>query len=276
MLEEHLNSGGSALVLLFPTTDPMMQALSPMGIEARTDSVIVHEPLPVPQRQSIDFVDNAEQASQAVFKLNQYGNHPITSPLEGLDFLTAASVPVSVSQTLPPGVKATGLLPLPLSPHFWATADAQSVLGSDHPKIVFNPKADPDAGRMFGDTDNTADNRLHAAAASEAPSGARLVVVGSYIFGISYLVDLPDQEIYETHGLTVSRLPGNGEFFMNSILWLAHQDSMLAISPHALQVPRIKEMTPVALTFWKLGVLGLALPLAAVMCGLLVWARRRD
>lgn len=276
MLEEHLRSGGSAMVLLFPTTDPMEQALTPMGIEARTDNVIVHEALRTPERQSTDFAENAVLASQAVFMLNQYGNHPITTPLEGLDFLTAASVPISVSQAPPPGVHATALLPLPLTPHFWATSDASSVLGSEQQRIEFHPKADPDSGRMFGDIDNTADNRLHAAAASESPSGARLVVVGSYIFGISYLVDKPDDEILADHGLSVARLPGNGEFFVNSILWLAHQDSMLAISPHALQVPRIREMTPAAVDFWKGGVLALGLPLATIVCGLFVYAKRHD
>ena len=276
MLEQHLKSGGSALVILFPTTDPMIQALGPMGIEARTDDVLVHEALPTPERQSNDFAENAEQSSQAVYKINQYGNHPIATPLAGLDFLQAASVPVFVTHDAPPGVQATPLLPMPFSPHYWATADAASILGSERPRLTFNPKADPDAGRMFGDLDNTPDNRLYGAAASEAPGGSRLVVVGSYVFAISYLVDLADQEMVERHGLNVSRLPGNGEFFVNSILWLAHQDSMLAIGPHALQVARIGEMTPATQAFWRVGVLTGLLPLMAIAAGLLVYAKRRD
>jgi hypothetical protein len=275
MLEEHLNSGGSALVMLFPTADSMEQALTPMGIEAKTDEVLVHEALPMPQRQSSDFVENAVQASQAVFKLNMYGDHPITTPLEGLDFLTAASVPIAISETAPAGVHATPLLPLPLVPHFWASADASSVMSADHPKVVFNPRPDPESGRMFGDIDNTEDNRLHAAAASESPNGARLVVVGSYIFAINYLVELPDQEMLE-HGLPVARLPGNEAFFANSVLWLAHEDGMLAIGPHALQVPRIREMTTASLNFWRLGVLALGLPVLTVLGGIFVYARRHD
>ncbi len=80
----------------------------------------------------------------------------------------------------------------------------------------------------------------------------------------------------EKHGLTVARLPGNGEFFVNSILWLAHQDSMLAISPHALQVARIKEMSPAALGLWRIGVFTVGLPLAVIFAGLLVYSNRRD
>jgi hypothetical protein len=276
MLEQHLQSGGSALVLLFPTADTMDQAVSIMGIHARTDELIVHESLAAPERQSNDFAESAFQSSQAVFRLNQYGDHPIATPLAGLDFLQAASSPISVGPDIPPGVHATGLLPMPLSPHYWASSDTEAILNNQGGIVTFNPKPDPDAGRMFGDVDNTAENRLYGAAASEAPSGSRLVVVGSYVFAISYLVDLPDQEMLERHGLNVSRLPGNGEFFVNSILWLAHEDSMLAISPHALQVARIREMTPATLAFWRLGVLTAALPLAVIFAGLMVYSRRRD
>ncbi|HEX4124589.1 MAG TPA: hypothetical protein VHY37_07665, partial [Tepidisphaeraceae bacterium] len=276
MLEKHLQSGGSALVLDFPTADNMDEAISQMGVHAKTDEMIVHEPLPVPERQSTDFAESALQGNQTVFRLNQYGDHPIATPLAGLDFLQAVSCPIEVGPDNPPGVHATGLLPLPLSPHYWATSDPEALLSGDHGPVTFDPKPNPDAGRPFGDIDNTPDNRLYGAAASENPSGARLVVVGSYIFAINYLVDLPDQEMLERHGLEVSRLPGNSEFFVNSVLWLAHEDSMLAISPHALQVARIREMTPATLAFWRVGVLMALLPLAAIAAGLMVYARRRD
>jgi len=276
MLEEHMKSGGSAMVLLFPSADTMDEAISPMGIHAKTDRMIVHESLPVPERQSNDFAESAIQGNQTVFRLNQYGDHPITTPLAGLDFLQAVSSPIGVGPDIPPGVHVAGLLPLPLSPHYWATSDVESLLSGDHPPVTFNPAPNPDAGRPFGDVDNTADDRLFGAAASENASGSRLVVVGGYIFAINYLMDLPDQEMLERHGLEVSRLPGNSEFFVNSVLWLAHEDSMLAISPHALQVARIREMPAATLAFWRLGVLTALLPLAAICAGLMVYARRRD
>jgi hypothetical protein len=275
MLAQHLQGGGSALVLMFPTCDTMDQSISEMGIHVRTDELIVHEALAAPERQSNDFAESALQASQAVFSLNQYGDHPIAAPLQGLDFLQAASSPISFGPDIPPGVHVTGLLPLPLSPHYWASADVEAILASQNPSVTFQPKADPATGRL-PDVDNTADNRLYAAAASEAPNGSRLVVVGSYVFAIAYLIDLPDQEMLERHDLNVSRLPGNSEFFVNSVLWAAHEDSMLAISPHALQVARIREMPPATLLFWRLGVLTIALPLLAILAGLMVYTRRRD
>ena len=276
MLEAHLKEGGAAMVMLFPTADAMPQALGPMGITAKTDEVILHDILPAPARQTNDLPDSALQANQAVMKLTEYGNHPIGTPLDGLDFLQVACCPIQVGPDVPPGVKAAPLLPIPFSPHYWATTDAESLFREEHPKLVFNPKPNPDAGKMLGDIDNTPDNRLYAGAASEAPDGARLVVVGTYTFANSFLIDLQDQEMYQEHDLSVARLPGNGEFFVNSILWLAHMDNMLAISPHALQVARIKDVTPTTLEFWRIGVLGVGLPLLVIFAGVVVYERRRD
>jgi hypothetical protein len=53
-------------------------------------------------------------------------------------------------------------------------------------------------------------------------------------------------------------------------------DSMLAISPHALEVARVAEMSPAKLAFWRVGILTAGLPVAVVVAGLLVYARRRD
>jgi hypothetical protein len=277
MLAEHLKSGGSAMALLFPLKDAMDGALGSMGIRARADFVIVHEALPPPERRSNDLVEAALQANQFVFKLNHYGDHPIATPLEGLDFLQAGSMPIMTTEEAPAGVKVTPLLPIPMSPHFWASADAQSILNSQRAEVVtFKATADVDSGRLYGDIDNTPANPIYGAAASEKTDGSRLVVVGSSLFASSDLVDLPDNEMLEKHGLTVARLPGNGEFFVNSVLWLAHEDSMLAISPHALQVARIKEMPPATLGFWRVGVFTIGLPLAVLFAGLLVYSNRRD
>lgn len=275
MLEDHLRTGGSAMVLLFPTTDAMDSALGQMGIRAHTDEVIVHEALPPPERKTNDLVATALQNSQLVFKLNQYGNHPIAQPLGGLDFLQAASVPVECEKDIP-GVTATPLLPIPFSPHYWAAADAQSLLTTEHVHLTFNPRPDPENGRMSGDVDDTPSNPLYGAAAAEKTGGARLVVVGSYVFASSDLVDLPDNEMLENHGVTVARLPGNGEFFLNSIFWLGHQDSLLAISPHALELARIKDLTPQTQNFWRVYVLFIGLPLAVLAVGLAVYGHRRD
>jgi hypothetical protein len=117
---------------------------------------------------------------------------------------------------------------------------------------------------------------LYGAASVEKADGGRVVAIGSYWFASPDPVDLPDIDMLEKHGLTVARLPGNGEFFVNCIFWLSHMDGMLAISPHALQVARIDAMSPQTLAFWRVGVLTAGLPAAVVVAGLIVYARRRD
>jgi hypothetical protein len=254
----------------------MSDVLSDWGLEARTDYLMVHEALPPAPRRTTDMVDAALQSSQVFFKLNEYGNHPICQPLQGLDFVTAVASPVIANPTLPPGETVTPLLPFPLVPHAWASADPMAALTGERTKLTFNPAPDATAGRPHGDLDNTADRRLYGAAAAQRAGGGRLLVVGSYWFATNDPVELSDVDMMEKHNLNVARLPGNGEFFVNGIFWLAHMDEMLAISPHTLQVARIEEMSQQRLAFWRIGVLTAGLPAAVIVAGLLVYVRRRD
>jgi hypothetical protein len=276
LLQKHLEEGGSTFILLFPTVDSTIEPLHSMGINVNTDDVIVHEALPTTGRRSNDIVDAALQSSQLFYELDQYGDHPIAKPLDGLDFVNAASSPVAIFPNPPPGVKVSGLLPIPFTPHSWAASGGMSILQSAGQRLTYNPEPDPANGRETGDVENNPDHQLYGAAAAENAAGGRLVVVGSFEFAVSDFVDLPDIDMLQKHGVTVARLPGNGEFFVDSVFWLSHMDDMLAISPHALQVARIGDMTPGKLRFWRLGVLTAGLPLAVIIAGLAVYVRRRD
>jgi hypothetical protein len=276
MLVKHIEDGGSAFVLLFPGADPTYAALHSMGLNCNTDDIIVHEVLPTTGRHTNDMVDAALQNSQLFFLLNYYGDHPIAKPLEGLDFVNAASCPMAVLPFVPPGVTATGLLPISQTPRSWAASGAAAILQSTGQHITYNPNPDPANGRVAGDVDNIPEHPLFGAAASENTKGARLVAVGSYWFATSEPVDLPDIDMLEKHGVTVARLPGNSEFFVDSVFWLSHLDDMLAISPHALEVARIGHMSAGELRFWRLGVLTAGLPFAVIVAGLMVYVRRRD
>jgi hypothetical protein len=273
MLATHLSEGGGALVMLLPNADAMTDVLAPWGISAKTDYMVVHEAVANQENRTGDPLDAALQAIPILFLLNQYGDHPLTAPLQGLDFLIQLTSPVSVTGTA--GISAKPLLPIPQIPHSWATEDAETkakmLQGQLATKVTYFAKADPDNGRLAADIDNSAAAPLYGAAAAEKANGARMVVVGSFYFATNYLIELKDSERPD-----VSRLPGNGEFFVDSIFWLAHMDSMLAISPHALEVARVAEMSPAKLAFWRVGILTAGLPVAVVVAGLLVYARRRD
>jgi hypothetical protein len=112
--------------------------------------------------------------------------------------------------------------------------------------------------------------------ATMAGNTGRLVVIGGYPFATSQLVTMPDSDMLQSNGMQIARLPGNAELFTDSIFWLGHMDSMLAISPQALQVARIGEMSPAKLAFWRIGFLTAGLPVMVMFAGLLVYIRRRD
>jgi ABC-type uncharacterized transport system involved in gliding motility auxiliary subunit len=64
--------------------------------------------------------------------------------------------------------------------------------------------------------------------------------------------------------------------FMNAMFWLAKMDTMIAISPTAMEVPRIRPMSETTQRVWRSGMLIGVLPLMVVVSGVLTWWRRRD
>jgi hypothetical protein len=117
---------------------------------------------------------------------------------------------------------------------------------------------------------------LFAGAVSEKKGGGRLVTIGSIFFVTNNLLEEPDQNILHTEGRVVARFPGNGELAMNSVFWCAKMDSMIALSPAALQVSRISNMSNSMLSFWRVGILLLFLPLAVILGGVGMYVARRD
>jgi hypothetical protein len=157
-------------------------------------------------------------------------------------------------------VKATPLLPLPNTPPSWGESEFDSIDSEGGPKRGDNDLAPP----------------LFAGAAAEKSGGGRLVVVGAAQSFTNDIANLPDVEATRAQKRFVARFPGNAEFFANAIFWLAHRDTLIAISPAAMEVPRIRDMSDAALTGWRVGVLLVGLPLAVVAAGVMVFFARRD
>jgi len=270
MLKTHLDDGGSALVMLSPTADDMKDTLAPWGLQCDTRFMLVHEAQHNGARKSADPIEQAAQANQAVLVLSEYGNHPLATPLQGLAFLTYGSAPVTTLPNLAPGIKATGILPMPSSPHCWASSTAMQNVQQGLP-VAYDPRVDVDGGHPLADIDNSSEAPLFAAGASDKTNGGRVVVAGSVAFAANDILNIADENRPD-----VTRFPGDGEFFMDSIFWLGHMDTMLAISPHALSVARISDMSPASQVFWRVGVLTAGLPAAVILLGTMVYVKRRD
>jgi len=256
-LAQHLSNGGSAMLLLFPQGENFDSVLKPWGIEANTNVIAVHEKIPL-----TDTADEMERVKQVpfVFLFRDYGNHPIAKPLQSLDALIAPMLSIKTHETK--GVTVTPLLPTPPLLKCWGETDINA-LETDR-----SAKFDPDKGDIPGP--------LNGAAASEkVGSGARLVAFGAPQFAFNTIVAEPDPAMLQ-RGLLVSRFPGNAELFVNSVFWLSHMDTMLAISPSAMDAPRIASMSPPELRFWRVGVLVLGLPGLALITGIGVYFARRD
>jgi hypothetical protein len=116
---------------------------------------------------------------------------------------------------------------------------------------------------------------IYAGAAVERDAGGRLVVIGSLQFVMNDFLSIPDME-YARQGIPVARFPGNAELFTNSIFWLSKMETMIAISPAAMEVSRIAPMTDGTLSALRIGVLLVGLPLAVVIAGAVVYFARRD
>lgn len=254
-LMEHLNSGGSALVMTLPQADNLAEALKDFGLELTTDALIVHE---VPRGERARSSDLAEEAQRLpfVFLINQFGEHLLTRPLESLDMLLVGAVPVRINPVK--DVKQTPLLPIPQNVAIWAERDIDSVQDE-------NPKFD-----SAMDTPGP----LWAGAAAEK-GNSRLVVLGTLQSFTNQILGIPDAEMLRRQ-LVVARFPGNSELFANAVFWLARLEPMIAISPAAMEVSRIAPMSQAVQDAWRIGVLLIGLPGAVVAAGIAVYFSRRD
>ena len=260
-LKEHLDRGGSALVLFEHSGPDLNEALKGWGIEVRPSVVAVHEPV-LAAASPDDFIERARR-DPPIFVINEYGGpHPITGTLQSLDAVLLPMLPVLAPPGGSPDVTVTRLIPVPQEPRSWGESDTMSLRGPAAPTY------DPGSGDMAAP--------LFCGAAAEKKGAGRLVVIGSMRFANNGLVTFPDQKIYDRTRERVARFPGNGELVTNSIFWLGKMEKMIALSPSALETPRIRQISAGMLNFWRVGVLLIGLPALALVAGFAVWRSRRD
>jgi predicted house-cleaning noncanonical NTP pyrophosphatase (MazG superfamily) len=252
-IDEHLKSGGGVMVLFGQDGDPMASLLSRYGIEAKPKATIIHQMMELPEGREGDWWEQFYRRNPYFHILNQYGDHAMTKSLGALTYALHEAVPITKTSAS----KATLLLPLPSSPAAWGETDKESIENGEE-------KFDKDKGDVPAP--------LYAGAAAEGDQSSRLVVLGSIYIPIQDLLAATERGM----GGSVSRFPGNGELFTNAIFWLAKNESMIAISPSAMEVARIEPMDKGTRQFWTIGVLLIGLPLLVVVAGVLVYLKRRD
>lgn len=263
-LQQHLLEGGSAVVLTEPERDDLAVVLRDWGVSARTDAVIVK---PVPDAavapSSGDLLEQAERIPY-VYSSNRAGEHVLARAVNGQQMLLVAVSPVQYTEG--EGRSAGFLLPAPRGVRTWGETGLPELFDGKPPE--FDPATD---------IESRDDQPLVAGVAVEKPAEQgprRLVVLGSATSFSNSVLTIPDPEL-ERRGLLVPRFPGNAELLMSSVYWAAGMDSLLAISPAAREVPRIRPIPDGQLAFLRWGVVMVGLPMTVVLAGAGVyWARR--
>jgi hypothetical protein len=262
-LAEHLAQGGSAIILAGPQADNLAAAMAPWGVEIRTNALAIHQQPPAPPGNATQ-VDQVQELLRQpwVWNVKDYGDADLAAPIRNLDSLFSPLVVVSTTPTK--GYTAKTLLPLPTAPQApasWGETDLTSLEKGEAP--TFDPKTDVAAP-------------IAAGATVEKEGGGRLVVLGAASFAFDRYLTLPDPQIAREEYRMVPRFPGNGELATNAAYWCAKMDSMIALSPSALQVARINTLKPWKLEFWRIGVVLVLLPVLVLIAGINVYFSRRD
>jgi hypothetical protein len=251
-------------MLFYPQGDDLHEALADWGITVDNRAIAVHESVPSPGGPSGDIIEDAQRVP-FIFVSNSYGDHAITQPLQSLDALLLHMMPVTTKQT--PGYKTTSLLPMPQGT--WGERDVEAATRGDAVKF--------DAAGKDGATGDIAGPINVAAASEKEGGGGRVVVIGGLQLALNDIITLPDPKLLQRERpIVVARFPGNGELLANSVFWLAKMEPLIAISPSAMEVSRIKPMSDGTLKAWRVGALLVGLPGLVIAAGAFVYFARRD
>ncbi len=191
----------------------------------------------------VDPVDRIARGSPTALLVRRFTDHPITR-----EFTTPLLLPVLQSVSFDPS-SATNLTFTSLaqsSEHSWAETD-------------FDPQTTPDyeEGRDVKGPFALAGAVARKADAAESTAIPSLVVIGNSAFASN----------------TYIMFPGNTDFWLNTIAWLADEGTLIAISPkEASFAPFIPNPAQEHLLF---AVQVFSVPFLLLLLGITVWRRRR-
>lgn len=259
-LKEHLEQGGSALLLADVRSENLVDTLKDWGVNLHTDAIAVHETITLSDVAAADPIEEAKTRAW-VWDCRNYGDHPIAKPLRSLDSVFVAPIVVRSNEVA--DCTVTPLLPFSANMPSLKTWGDVDIEGLDKGET---PAYHPEKGDL--------PPPIYGGVAVEKKGKGRLVAFGSlrsFTNGFLYIQDprLRQRDIY------VNRFPGNQELATNSIFWLAHLETMIAISPSAMDVSRIADMSDGTLILWRC-IWMILLPGAALAAGAFTYFARRD
>jgi len=247
----YIKGGGRVLFLVDPETPTLLPLfLADYGFKLENDIVV-------------DTVSRLLGGDYFMPVVSEYETHPITERFGYATFFPLARS-VEAAETKPDGTTVTALAKT--SPNSWSEREL------DEKEVKFTPEKDKQGPvglaavaeiAVKAEIPPSAEAKPGEPAKSEpeaapAETKARIAVIGDSDFAKNRYFGLS----------------GNGNFFLNVANWLTEEADLIAIQPKT-RTPRTIQLTPAQgrLVFLVSIVF---LPLAALLLGVSVWARRRS
>lgn len=268
--ESLLISTSASVIPSAGSPDPTIEFLASVGVACDTARPLVRERLTPSGRAVTTPLTGAD-------RLTEGGDHPIAGAIRGLPLFMAWPIRIAALDQMPPDVTAEPILGF-ADASMWGESQWITLwqVGLESQATMPSPPA-----RDARDYEPASGESVSLAWAiqrrfPEDPTRAqRLVVVGTHTYGqYGWFADGITHERTMIDGRPVRMHPGNIELFDASIAYLAGMDQLIAQSPEARSTPVIGPMDEARLRAMRI-TLGLGMPGAVLVIGVVVWLIRR-
>ncbi len=251
-LEERLNAGDGALVLLSVSrfgsfgdaTHSVIDLLQPWGISPQLDRLILRQ---------ITLPDHRKIPMRLLPMTSWPKDTPITATMGRMPGVFVWASPLVLGDEQTKGVK------------LWALAQVSGEEVWTEREFDSNPPPQLDPANAGGP---------FVIAAASQKDDHRLVVVADPSWVSDEVTTNADEflQMPGLAGLLGAAYPANSELFINSVIWLAGLDELIASSARTQDIRRIDhDLNPTGI---KWGLM-LGMPLCAALSGLMVWSLRQ-
>ena len=273
-----LADGGSAMVFGAPRVGmnpplPYAAVLEDFGINLRQEAATIRS----------QEMMGGDRGVATYFSTKRYPSesasgpvHPIVAPLQSMVSAFLAPVPLMKSNSLPEGVEVWPLVEIPDNRDYWGETDLMTLVSKQ--TAEFDAASDiaspyPVAVAVVRKTPASPPSEDAGTDAQAEMKESRVVAFGDTFFASDRLAQ---RNWTPTGRDTVAwdyPYPANGELVTNAMLWLAHEEDRIAVSPQAQQAARIGDIRPgtYRVIRWALWV---GLPLVVVAAGIMVFVFR--
>jgi len=254
-IRDYLKAGGRAFFMVDPETPTLLPLfLADYGFQLQNDIVV-------------DTVSRLLGGDYFMPVVSEYESHPITDRFGYATFFPLARS-IEAAETKPEGVTVTALAKT--SPNSWSERELdQKEVRFTEGKDVQGPVGLAAVAEITVKAEEPSTAAAEAKPGEDAPAEpaatpepaekkARVAVIGDSDFAKN-----------RYYGLS-----GNGNFFLNVANWLTEEADLIAIQPKT-RTPRTIMLSPSqGRLVFLVSIIGL--PLAVLVLGLSVWARRRS